>query len=157
MSKKHAAKKVASPKKTSNKTKTFPVGAALLAIAVIAVAALLYFKPWQPAAPQVAEINPATAYQKYLQKTFLLDVRTQEEWNETHIPDTTLIPLDELESRLSELPRGQEIVVVCRSGNRSKQGAAILAKAGFTAVSGMSGGIKEWSAAGYPVTSSAAE
>jgi len=57
--------------------------------------------------------------------------------------------LDELPARLNELPKDQEIVVVCRSGNRSQQGRDILLNAGFNATS-MAGGLKEWYAKGYP-------
>jgi len=59
------------------------------------------------------------AYQMYEEGTFVLDVRTPEEWNEFHAPNTTLIPLDELATRVNELPKDQPIVVVCRSGNRA--------------------------------------
>lgn len=97
-----------------------------------------------------SEISVDEAYQKYQAGTFLLDVRTQEEWDEYHAPNTTLIPLDQLASRLNELPKDQEIVVVCRSGNRSQQGRDILLNAGFNATS-MAGGLKEWYAKGYPV------
>lgn len=96
------------------------------------------------------EISVDQAYELYQAGTFVLDVRTQEEWDEYHAPNTTLIPLDELESRLSELPAGQDIVVVCRSGNRSQQARDILLNAGFSATS-MAGGLKEWYAKGYPV------
>ncbi len=62
---------------------------------------------------------------------------------------TTLIPLDELPDRLGELPKDQEIVVICRSGNRSQEGRDILIDAGYTQVSSMAGGLNEWKAAGY--------
>ncbi|MEA5077769.1 MAG: rhodanese-like domain-containing protein, partial [Anaerolineaceae bacterium] len=68
-------------------------------------------------------------------------------------PGATLIPLGELANRLSELPKDQEIVVVCRSGNRSAQGRDILLNAGFTNVTSMAGGMNQWSAAGYETTS----
>ena len=96
------------------------------------------------------EISVDQAYELYQAGTFVLDVRTQEEWDEYHAPNTTLIPLDELEARLSELPADQDIVVVCRSGNRSQQARDILLDAGFSATS-MAGGLKEWYAKGYPV------
>lgn len=54
-----------------------------------------------------------------------------EEWNEYHVPNTTLIPLDALASRLDELPRDRQIGMVCRSGNRSQAGRDILLRAGF--------------------------
>lgn len=84
---------------------------------------------------------------------FILDVREPEEWNESHIPGATLIPLGELASRVSEVPQGKEVVVVCRSGNRSQQGRDILLQAGFTDVTSMSGGIKAWTAAGFETVS----
>jgi len=92
------------------------------------------------------------AYQMYQEGTFVLDVRTPEEWNEFHAPNTTLIPLDELASRVNELPKDQPIVVVCRSGNRSQTGRDILLNAGFDATS-MNGGLNEWRASGHPVVS----
>jgi rhodanese-related sulfurtransferase len=87
----------------------------------------------------------------YQNGAFVLDVRTQEEWNEFHAPNTTLIPLDQLASRLNEVPRDRQIVVVCRSGNRSQQGQDILLNAGFEQVTSMTGGLNEWRASGYPV------
>jgi len=104
-----------------------------------------------PAAAPAAEISVTEAYQKYEAGVFLLDVREPDEWAQNHIPNTTLIPLGELESRLSELPKDQEIVVVCRSGNRSQQGRQILLDNGFTSVTSMDGGLIDWSAAGYPL------
>jgi len=97
------------------------------------------------------EISVSEAYSKYQGGTFLLDVRTQEEWNEYHAPNTTLIPLDQLPARLNELPKDKEIVVICRSGNRSAQGRDILLNAGFTQVTSMAGGLTEWRASGYPI------
>lgn len=91
------------------------------------------------------------AYEKYEEDVFFLDVRTPEEWDEYHAPETTLIPLDELESRLNELPQSEEIVVVCRSGNRSQVGRDILRQNGFDLSTSMDGGLKAWRDAGYPI------
>jgi rhodanese-related sulfurtransferase len=96
-------------------------------------------------------INVGDAYQLYQNGAFVLDVRTQEEWNEYHVPNTTLIPLDQLSSRLNEVPQDRQIVVVCRSGNRSQQGRDILLNAGFKQVTSMSGGLTEWRANNYPI------
>ncbi|MEO8357845.1 MAG: rhodanese-like domain-containing protein [Chloroflexota bacterium] len=98
-----------------------------------------------------SEISVGDAYTKYESGVFVLDVRTQEEWNEFHAPNTTLIPLDQLPARLSEIPTDKEIVVVCRSGNRSQQARDILLNAGFEQVSSMAGGLNEWRASGYPI------
>jgi rhodanese-related sulfurtransferase len=96
------------------------------------------------------EIAVAEAAAKREAGAFILDVRTQEEWNEYHIPGATLIPLDQLETRLNEVPQDKEVVVVCRSGNRSKPGRDALKAAGYTQVTSMSGGLKEWQAANLP-------
>jgi len=97
-----------------------------------------------------ASVSVDEAYKLYQEGTFVLDVRTQEEWNEFHAPNTTLIPLDELASRVNELPKDQPIVVVCRSGNRSQTGRDILLQAGFNATS-MNGGLTAWRDSGHPV------
>jgi phage shock protein E len=82
----------------------------------------------------------------------LLDVRTQQEWEDDgHIEGATLIPLDMLDQRApQELPKDAEIVVYCRSGNRSAQASEMLVEQGYTNVSDM-GGIIDWESAGYDV------
>ncbi len=99
-----------------------------------------------------AFVSVDEAHQMYTEGTFVLDVRTPEEWNEFHAPDTTLIPLDELASRVSELPKDQPIVVICRSGNRSQTGRDILLQAGFN-VTSVNGGLNQWRDSGYPIVS----
>jgi rhodanese-related sulfurtransferase len=105
----------------------------------------------EAAATLPAEISVGEAFEKYQDGVFLLDVRTQQEWDEYHAPDTTLIPLDELEHRLDELPENEEIVVVCRSGNRSQTGRDILRTNGFDQSTSMAGGLNAWRTAGYPI------
>lgn len=97
------------------------------------------------------EISVDEAYERYQAGDFLLDVRTQQEWDDFHIPGTTLIPLDQLESRVSEVPREKNVVVVCRSGNRSQVGRNILLDAGFTSVTSMDDGVSGWRDAGHPI------
>lgn len=98
-----------------------------------------------------AEISVDKAHDLYEQGVFFLDVRTQEEWDDFHAPNSTLIPLDQLESRLNELPGDEPIVVVCRSGNRSQAGRDILLNNNFDQVTSMAGGLNGWRSAGYPV------
>ncbi|HVN15513.1 MAG TPA: rhodanese-like domain-containing protein [Anaerolineales bacterium] len=119
-----------------------------LGIFVLIAIAFLYFNSKQ-AFP--TEISVAQAHEKYQQGALFVDVRTQEEWDQMHIANSTLIPLNDLQGRLGELPRDRDIVVVCKSGVRSKEGVAILRQAGFTRATCMSGGIQAWTAAGYPV------
>ncbi|MFN2146133.1 MAG: rhodanese-like domain-containing protein [Anaerolineales bacterium] len=96
------------------------------------------------------EISVQAAYKYFQDDGFILDVRTLEEWNDGHVPGATLIPLNELEARLSELPQDEEIVVICRSGNRSAAARDILLNAGFENVTSVAGGFNEWVANGYP-------
>jgi phage shock protein E len=130
----------------------------LRALLVIAAAMLLYAcsagskaNPSSPAAVSSTAITPAQGYAKFQQGSFFLDVRTQTEWDQFHIKDSTLIPLEELQTRLNELPKSKDIVVVCLSGQLSQSGATILQQAGFPRVSYVSGGLQAWMAAGYPV------
>ena len=96
------------------------------------------------------EIEVQQAYQMVKDGAFLLDVRTQAEWDEYHAPQAVLIPLDKLPDRLEEIPRKGDIVVICNSGNRSQVGRDILLDAGFERVTSSAGGIQAWAAAGYP-------
>jgi rhodanese-related sulfurtransferase len=127
------------------------VAAGALLLVIAALSFLSRPVAQAPVAQAPAEISIDQAYQKFEQGAFLLDVRTQEEWDEYHVPGTTLIPLDQLAGRVSELPKDKEIVVVCRSGNRSQQGRDILRQAGFESATSMAGGLSAWRTAGYPV------
>ena len=99
----------------------------------------------------VREISIDKAYQLYQDKVAFLDVRTPAEWNAAHVPGSTLLPLEDLEDRAGELPGDLELVVYCRSGDRSAQAARILMEAGFSDVYSMDGGLNDWIAAGYEV------
>lgn len=92
-------------------------------------------------------------------KTFLLDVRTKEEYASEHLSKATLIPLQELEQRLAELPQNkdQALLLYCRSGNRSVSAASILAKHGYKNIFNLKGGIKEWVKHDFPVESTPRE
>ena len=74
----------------------------------------------------------------------VLDVRTPEEFAAGHIPGAKLVPLQVLDSMLSELDKDQKYVVVCRSGNRSTEASGILAESGFKNIFNMNGGMNEW-------------
>lgn len=73
----------------------------------------------------------------------LLDVRTPEEFARGTIPQATNIPIDELRSRLHELPREQDIAVFCQVGQRGYLATRILRHAGFRAVN-VSGGYQTY-------------
>ena len=81
----------------------------------------------------------------------LLDVRTPAEFlQDGRVAQSTLIPLQELEQRLNELPTDKTIVCICRSGNRSAAACDLLRSRGYEAIN-VAGGIRAWKAAGYPI------
>jgi len=100
-------------------------------------------------------VDVETAYEALVadETAQLVDVREPAEWAETGVPQGAyLIPLGELERRApSELEADRPVYVICRSGNRSRTGAAILVGLGFASVFNVDGGIKAWSSAGLPV------
>jgi rhodanese-related sulfurtransferase len=73
----------------------------------------------------------------------LLDVRTQQEFDAGHIPGAVNIPVDELRSRLDELPRTRNIAAYCEVGQRGYLATRILRQNGFSA-SNISGGYKTY-------------
>jgi rhodanese-related sulfurtransferase len=151
---KHRKSSRRGPRKTPLTFSSFMRRPAVLAgiVAVLAIAIYLVVVYLNKAPTGLSlEVDVDTAYSMYQEGAFVLDVREQSEWDEYHAPGTTLIPLGELASRLNELPRDRQIVVVCRSDNRSQQGRDILLDAGFTQVTSMSGGLKAWRTAGYPI------
>lgn len=103
--------------------------------------------------PLARDVTPEEARTLAASGAFVLDVREPSEWEEFHAANTTLIPLGQLEQRLSEVPRDREVVVICRSGNRSTTGRDILAKAGYGSVTSMTGGLLAWRAKGFPTLS----
>jgi rhodanese-related sulfurtransferase len=77
-------------------------------------------------------------------EVIVLDVRTFEEFEQGHIPNATLLPLQELEGRLDELNKEETYLVVCRSGNRSAQASEILLNNGFSNIYNMTSGMNSW-------------
>ena len=84
------------------------------------------------------------------ENVYLLDVRRPDELVEHGaIEGYVNIPIDELEGRISEIPKDGKVVIYCMRGGRAGRGAELLTKNGHSGVE--FGGITEWKAAGYPV------
>ncbi|MDP2176154.1 MAG: rhodanese-like domain-containing protein [Bacteroidota bacterium] len=65
-------------------------------------------------------------------KTIIVDVRTVQEWNQDgHANCSVNYPLNELESKVSQLKAYSKIILVCRSGSRANSAKIILEKAGL--------------------------
>jgi adenylyltransferase/sulfurtransferase len=77
---------------------------------------------------------------------FLLDVREPWEWAVSNLAErgARLIPLDELESRLGEIPGDRPVIVYCRTGQRSEDAARLMRQAGRDKVSNLRGGMVAW-------------
>jgi len=140
----------AAPAPGRNRYWIWPAAIAVLAVGV--VLALFAQRP-SPKTAMAPEIPVAAAAAMQEKGSFLLDVREPDEWAVAHIAGATLIPLGELEKRVAEVPRDRDIVVVCRSGNRSKHGRDVLLAAGYPRVASMTGGLMAWKAEGRPTVS----
>ena len=80
---------------------------------------------------------------------YVIDVRTPGEFAEAHVPGAHLIPLDELEDRIDEVPADRGIRVICQVGGRSARATEFLNAAGRDATN-VAGGTSAWVAAGLP-------
>lgn len=83
----------------------------------------------------------------------LVDVREPHEFTGElgHVPGSRLVPLATVLDASRDWPREHEMVIICRSGNRSGRAAQALAAAGFTNVMNLTGGMLAWNAAGLPI------
>lgn len=133
----------------------------LLAVAAMAACGSPSAAPAAAPAAQAAAANgdlnlPETIDAKTLDSirnrsdVFIVDVREDHEFAGGHVPGATLIPLGQLSSRLSEIPKDKTVIAVCRSGNRSGQATQLLRQQGFSAHN-MQGGMISWEQAGLDV------
>ncbi len=100
----------------------------------------------------VSNVTPDDAQRRHAAGSLMIDVRERQEWNTGHIPGAKHIPLGQLAQRAQELPKDRELLLICRSGNRSKVAAEMLQQAGFPQVHNVAGGMVVWQRAGLPVT-----
>ncbi|HPS42049.1 MAG TPA: rhodanese-like domain-containing protein [Anaerolineaceae bacterium] len=132
-----------------NSTQLLLIGLAVVALIVLAVVLAIGNKGQGTSLP--ATINVTDADQRFKAGAFLLDVREPSEWEAGHVEGAVLIPLGQLQSRISELPADRDILIICRSGNRSGQARDLLRAAGLKRTTSVGGGMNAWSAAGLPV------
>jgi rhodanese-related sulfurtransferase len=83
---------------------------------------------------------------------FLVDVREDDEWTAGHAPDAVHVRLGELGARTQELPRDQDVYLICRSGARSAYAAQLLTSEGWQAIN-VADGMTGWAVAGRPMVS----
>ena len=103
------------------------------------------------AAPQDISSREAKALLEKNKNIFLLDVRTPQENSQARLPGTVLIPINEFERRIAEVPRNKTIIVYCAVGSRSRPVAEYLSKNGYKDVYNMSDGIVGWYRNGFQI------
>ena len=91
----------------------------------------------------VEELDTLTADADRARRPFVIDVRMPTEFAAGHLPDAVNVPVDELRSRLNELPRDRRLVTYCQVGQRGYLALRILRQTGFDAAN-LSGGYKTW-------------
>ncbi|MCY9668063.1 rhodanese-like domain-containing protein [Paenibacillus alginolyticus] len=74
----------------------------------------------------------------------IVDVREDDEVAAGIIQGAIHIPLAQLPDRLSEIPQVEELILVCRSGNRSGRAISFLEAQGYKGLKNMTGGMLEW-------------
>lgn len=81
----------------------------------------------------------------------LVDVREEWEYQRGHAKGAKNIPLSQFRQRLQEIPRNQEILLICQSGHRSMQAAKLLQQQGLEQVVNVTGGTSVWRVHGLPM------
>ena len=101
--------------------------------------------------PAYLDISVQDAHALWAQGMFFLDVRTNLEYCQGHIPNAVNIPSGELSGRLGELAGREEniMVVYCASGNRSRTASNLLSQNGFAQIRNMLGGFGTWKTQGF--------
>jgi len=140
-----------SAKEQTRNTLKWLIPVIAVAVVVVVAAIFLLVKPPESSAVLPANISVDEASELFKQGAFMLDVRQPEEWAQGHIDGANLIPLGELESRISEIPNDRDVLIICRSGNRSTQARELLRSDGLTRTTSIMGGMNAWLAAGLPV------
>lgn len=81
----------------------------------------------------------------------IVDVRTPEERAESHIPDAIHVPMSDILANGLDIPKDEEVILVCGTGYRSNIVASRLKQDGFSHVHSLAGGLTAWQNAGYGV------
>ena len=121
----------------------------ILAIASLVSAALFLTACSSDSAAQ--KVSPKEFSEVIADPTIvILDVRTPQEFAEGHLANAINIDFQsgKFEQEIASLDKTKTYAVYCRSGNRSGQAVKVMAKAGFTSLYDMDGGIIDWQAAG---------
>ncbi len=116
---------------------------------------VLLFLPVLSNGEEIKRVNNQLVYQQIQQKTapFILDVRSEQEYQGGHVPGSYNIPHTQMADRLKELSdyKNKPVYVYCRSGRRAGIAEKVLLQAGFTQLHHIDGDILGWQAAKLPL------
>ena len=102
--------------------------------------------------PDVPAVTAAEAAEMVENGALLIDIRELPEWVAMRIPGAEFKPMSQIQDWFEDLPRDQDIILQCRSGNRSAQATdALIRQAGFERVFNLTGGLIAWHSAALPI------
>jgi rhodanese-related sulfurtransferase len=109
----------------------------------------------QDAKTRIAEISPEDTVRELEKGAMLIDVREEEEWENSHIPGAIHLGRGVIELEIEEQVPALDTPIICHcgGGGRSALVAESLQKMGYTNVKSLAGGFKAWREANLPVTS----
>ena len=116
----------------------------LLLIGIVAISIIYFFT--SQSSQGIPSISSASAQSLLDDEDYIfLDVRTLAEHENLSIPNTSVIPIEELANRVDELEKykDKKIILYCRSGNRSGTGTMMLSELGYDAIN-LTGGMNQW-------------
>ncbi|MDH3498670.1 MAG: rhodanese-like domain-containing protein [Acidimicrobiia bacterium] len=102
--------------------------------------------------PAIPEVTADEARTRLEAGALLVDVREEKEWQRARIPGAVFKPMSQLNAWWQELPTDRDVILQCRTGDRSARiTAALTTQAGMTNVLNLAGGIIAWHEAGFDV------
>jgi rhodanese-related sulfurtransferase len=96
------------------------------------------------------EIDVDELAERLAEGVVVIDVREADEYDSGHVPGALFVPLSELEQRVDEVPSGEPVLVICKSGGRSMRACNYLAPLGRD-VTNIAGGTMAWIDSGRDV------
>jgi rhodanese-related sulfurtransferase len=121
-------------------------------IIAVAIPILIFLMRSRASAEGAISAGEAAAMIKDTKNLQLIDVRSEGEYASGHLAGAKLIPVQDIEKRLSEIDKQKPVLLYCRSGHRSGNALKVLLDHGYGNAKHMAGGITAWQAAGLPVT-----
>jgi rhodanese-related sulfurtransferase len=105
---------------------------------------------WGPPPPVVPEVDLDQLDAARAEGAPVIDVRQPDEYDAAHVPGARLIPLNEVATRVGEVPTDGTVYVICQSGSRSARATDFLRRQGIDAQN-VAGGTKAWIESGRTV------